>query len=299
MIRFEQLLNRMYLMKETFIPMDDEQFHLVQKTGLDMFLAIEDICKKHNLRVLLGFGSVLGAVRHKGFVPWDDDVDVLMPRKDYDVFVSLCDKELPSSMMIYAPGTKNGPEVRYAKIFNREFKIFPEGGDELSNLVCLDVMPLENYDDNGLRRRIKWWLYLLISTAATTTRLWHDRKKDTDYKFLMKLTRKGMIEYYIRLVIGFMFSFMSYQKWLIIADDWYKNTKETARVFIPSIFINTNPINRDTMLPASIGSFEGCQVPLPNRAQDYLEFQYGDWEKLPPEDKRRQHLFYRKKTNQI
>lgn len=295
MIRFEQLLNKMYLMKDTFIPMDDEQFSLVQKTGLNMFLAIYEICKKHNLSIMLGFGSALGAVRHKGFVPWDDDVDVLMPRSDYDKFIEICNSELPPHLLIYAPGTEKGPEVRYTKIFNKDIKIFSEGGDELSNLVCLDVMPLEYYDDNAFRRRFKWALYLLISTAATTTRLWHDRSKDTDYKFLMKLTRKGKIEYYIRLITGMFFSFMSYQKWLLIADGWYKKAKETSRVFIPSIFINTNPIDKEIMLPISFGEFEGNEVPIPNRADDYLVFQYGDWKKLPPEEKRRQHLFYRKK----
>ena len=284
-------------MKDTFIPMDDEQFQLVQKIGLEMYLTISDICKRHDLNVMLGFGSALGAARHKGFVPWDDDVDVLMPRKDYDQFISICNKELPSNLFIYAPGTNNGPEVRYTKIFNKDFKIFPEGGDELSNLVCLDVMPLEYYDKNILRRTLKWAIYLLISTAATTTRLWHDRTLDTDYRFLMQLTVKGKIEYYIRLAIGFLFSFLPYQKWLIIADEWYKDAKETSQFFIPSIFINTNPIDKDIMLPVSTGIFEGEIVSLPNRVEEYLVFQYGDWKKLPPEDKRRQHLFYRKRVD--
>lgn len=297
MIQFEQLLNKMSQMKDVFTPMNDEQFKLVQKTGLEMYLTISDICKRHDLNIMLGFGSALGATRHKGFVPWDDDVDVLMPRKDYNQFISICNQELPSNLIIYAPGSKNGPEVRYTKIFNKDFKIFPEGGDELSNLVCLDVMPLEYYDNKVLRRKIKWALYLLVSTAATTTRIWHDRSMDTDYRFLMKLTIKGKIEYYIRLVIGFLFSYLSYQKWLLIADNWYKNAKETSQVFIPSIFINTNPIDKDIMLPVSNGLFEGETVSLPNKVEDYLVFQYGDWQRLPPEEKRRQHLFYRKKVS--
>ena len=156
---------------------------------------------------------------------------------------------------------------------------------------------MEYYDDKPIRRRIRWFFYLLISTAATTTRLWHDRSLDTDYKFLMLLTKKGKIEYYIRLIIGFFFSFLSYQRWLIMADNWYKNAKVSSRLFIPSIFINTNPIDKDIMIPVSMGEFEGNSVPIPNRAKDYLVFQYGDWEKLPPEDKRRQHLFYRKNAN--
>ena len=54
---------------------------------LDLMMVFDDVCKKHNLTYFLEAGSLLGAIRHKGFIPWDDDVDVLMPRKDYQKFL--------------------------------------------------------------------------------------------------------------------------------------------------------------------------------------------------------------------
>ena len=297
MIRFEELLTRMSQMKDVFIPMSDEQFHQVQQTGLDMLLAIQKFCRESNITMMLGFGSVLGAMRHKGFIPWDDDIDILMPRKDYERFLSICEAGLPSHLKVYSPFTSPGPDVRYTKVFDEEHQITALGG-AVSNKVCIDIFPLENYDTCRLRRELKWSVYLLLSTAATTSRLWADRRKDTDYKFIMKLTKKGTIEYYIRLAIGFCFSFLSYKRWLKIADRWLATQKDTGKVFIPSIFINTNPINKDIMLPVAEGEFNGHKVFLPHKVESYLEFQYGNWRKLPPEEKRRQHLFFRKPLKQ-
>lgn len=294
MIRFEQLLNKMYLMKDVFVPMTDEQFHKVQQAGFSMLKDIQEVCRDNNITVMLGFGSCLGAVRHHGFVPWDDDIDLFMPRKDYERFLSICEACLPGNMKVYSPYTTLGPEVRYTKIID-DAVIIPEGGGVNKASVCVDVFPLENYDECWLRRKWKWAVYLLLSTAATTSRLWADRKKDTDYKFTMKLSKRGAVEYAIRLAIGFCFSFLSFQRWLIIADKWLICNKETGHVFIPSIFINTNPMDRDMVLPPSKGDFDGYEVFLPNNPERYLEFQYGDWQKLPPEEKRRQHLFFRKK----
>ena len=284
-------------MKDVFIPMDDKQFHQVQQTGFSMLLTIQDFCKSHNITMMLGYGSVLGAVRHRGFVPWDDDVDILMPRKDYMRFLSLCESGLPRHLKVYSPYTSLGPEVRYTKIIDDETRIISPVGGGSYNKVCVDVFPLENYDERWLRRKLKWAVYMILSTAATTCRLWYDRKRDTDYKFTMKLTRQGTFEYYIRLGVGFCFSFLSYKRWLKIADKWLICNKETKQVYIPSIFINTNPIDKDVMMPVSVGQFNGREVFLPNKPEQYLEFSYGDWRQLPPEEKRRQHLFFRKQQS--
>ena len=66
-----------------------------QKYLLQLFREIDEICKKHNLRYVMAGGSLIGVVRNEGFIPWDDDVDIYMPKADWDKLVELAPKELP------------------------------------------------------------------------------------------------------------------------------------------------------------------------------------------------------------
>ena len=66
-----------------------------QKYLLKLFREVDEICREHNLRYVLAGGSLIGALRHEGFVPWDDDVDLYMPRPDWEKFIEICKTELP------------------------------------------------------------------------------------------------------------------------------------------------------------------------------------------------------------
>ena len=72
----------------------DKELKKLQKIELDILIEFDKICKKNNLRYVLVGGTLIGAIRHKGFIPWDDDIDVSMPRKDYNKFIKIQEKEL-------------------------------------------------------------------------------------------------------------------------------------------------------------------------------------------------------------
>ena len=78
---------------------------MVWALQLDLYLVFRDICTKYNLKHWFMYGSLLGAVRHNGFIPWDDDIDVAMPRKDYDIFVKVAPKELEEPYALQSPYT--------------------------------------------------------------------------------------------------------------------------------------------------------------------------------------------------
>ena len=75
----------------------------VQQANLKILLEVDRICKKHNIKYLLDAGTLIGAVRHKGFIPWDDDVDLAFPRKDYEKFLAIAKDELPEGIKLYHP----------------------------------------------------------------------------------------------------------------------------------------------------------------------------------------------------
>lgn len=106
---------------------------------------IDKVCKEHNLKYYIAYGSLIGAVRHKGIIPWDDDIDIQMPRDDYDKFISIYSKE--GQYEIMSPRSRD-PLYYFAKVYNPNtikvekgisyHKRFPLGID-------VDIFPLDNY----------------------------------------------------------------------------------------------------------------------------------------------------------
>ena len=75
----------------------------VQNEILSIFIEIDKLCEKHNLRYYAIGGTCIGAVRHNGFIPWDDDLDIAMPRKDYERFIAIASEELPKHLKLFLP----------------------------------------------------------------------------------------------------------------------------------------------------------------------------------------------------
>lgn len=88
----KQLMTELSHKVDYFRMLTDEESALLKKTLLSIYKNIADVCARNDLTLMLIGGSCLGAVRHKGFIPWDDDLDLLMPRKDYNKFISLLEK---------------------------------------------------------------------------------------------------------------------------------------------------------------------------------------------------------------
>ena len=83
--------------------MNEEELHRLQQNILRIYLDIQTFCDMHGLTIMMGYGSALGAVRHKGFIPWDDDIDVLMPRKDYGYLINHFEEEYGDRYWVVSP----------------------------------------------------------------------------------------------------------------------------------------------------------------------------------------------------
>ena len=92
----------------------DEQRKKIWAIEIDLLKEIDRVCKKYNLRYFLMWGSLIGAVRHKGFIPWDDDLDIAMPRKDYEILMSHYD-DFVSPYFLQTPFTDDGYFYAHAK----------------------------------------------------------------------------------------------------------------------------------------------------------------------------------------
>lgn len=113
--------------------------------GVDLLLKFDCVCRKHNLNYFLSFGSLLGAIRHNGFIPWDDDVDVCMPRQDYELLSSLrC--EFSDPYFLQYPGLDKGYYFSYAKLRNSNTSAIalPFCFEEFNQGIGLDIFPIDN-----------------------------------------------------------------------------------------------------------------------------------------------------------
>ena len=121
---------------------------------LDMLAEYDKVCKKYGLTYYMLYGTLLGTVRHKGFIPWDDDIDVAMPRDDYEKFIQL-DKEFSEPLFLQTPYTDKGYFYTPARIRNSNttavVELFKYAG--FNQGVWLSIFPLDRWDNNGGKER--------------------------------------------------------------------------------------------------------------------------------------------------
>ena len=142
----------------------------VQLIQLNMLLKVDEICRLNNIRYYLIGGSALGAVRHKGFIPWDDDVDIGMFRRDYDQFLDIADKFLDNKYFLQTNRTDPDYHGPYAKLRanNTTYieKVSRSLGAKIHQGIFIDIFPLDNVPDKKLLLKLQLTLMRFLLSVA-------------------------------------------------------------------------------------------------------------------------------------
>ena len=141
----------------------------LQRHLIKMYRDIEAVCNRHGLGICFAYGNVIGAMRHNGWIPWDDDLDVHMSREDYDLFLSKYASELPPQYKVSSYLSKDGSYARFAKIVDTSTVYVPLTGEKTDESgVFIDIFPIDNVKKqpilNNLRR---YWAFFLMYTATS------------------------------------------------------------------------------------------------------------------------------------
>ena len=258
----------------------------VQQANLKILLEVDRICKKHNIKYLLDAGTLIGAVRHKGFIPWDDDVDLAFPRKDYEKFLAVAKDELPEEIKLYRPSDIGGgkaffdftPKLVYMnsrKHFETEESNYY---DNIPNKICVDLFVLDEITEKTLARKLHILKMYIIYGMAMGHRYSLDYSK---YKGVQKL------QVMVLATLGKMFSMKTIYKMERKAATRYNGSGSELLYWS-----NYEPGYTHMTIPKS-GSyntmdmeFEGHMLSVPVNYDGVLKVVYGDYMTLPPEEQR-------------
>ena len=252
---------------------------------LAIYKEFERICKRHSLRFFFAEGNAIGAIRHKGFIPWDDDLDVIMPRPDYEKFKEVCKDELPTNLKFV--DWHNTPEMAFTfgKIqeCRRDYveAVEQKVGHMLSNGLYIDILVL-NGAPNGILNRRLFFVKLAMLVCA---------QRYLTLRYSTLTTQKSRLFWVLGSLISRVFrvkssdvvmtrieKMMNEVPFELAQFTWREGASwRTTRLLFP----------RELWKESVSVEFEDIMVPLPKEYDHFLRLQYGEYMKLPPEDRQR------------
>lgn len=291
MKQFKEVVNGLPVTENVHIVTDDE----LKRLKIILLGTYQDIityCNKYGLTPMLIGGSALGARRHKGFIPWDDDFDFAITRKDFDVFKLHFDEELGTKYILDGPNCSNKPSNRFPKVLVKNTRFVEIGVDPKDQraLIKLDIFIIENVPEGKLHRKLKGLFCNCLMGIASAAQFYEDRNEQ--FRKWICSTSDGKKYYYSHLVLGWVLARVPSPIWLNWVDKAVQYNKETSLMSIPTgrghYFGEICPTN--TFVPTVKGEFESLKVDLPGNVDDYLSNLYGEnYMQLPPPEKRERH----------
>ena len=276
----------------------DEELKRLQRIELDIYHVFASACKELNLSFIAGYGTALGTVRHCGFIPWDDDMDILMMRDDYERLVKNAGSIFEFPYELQEVRITDGYVIPFAKLTRRDTVFIEKTGLKTSyhQGIFIDIYPLDYVSDNRKVRekamRRAWLQARLMVLAEYASPSLPETIKGWRKKAVLVLC--AVISRLIRL--PGLTSKKIYKKYLETVTSM-KCEKEQGLLMELSQFRTEGPrdngiivYEEGELFPPRQMSFEMKIMQMPADPDRYLEKTYGDYLETPPKEKRHNHL---------
>ena len=275
--------------------LSDDDLKQLQQVLLEILVDVKTVCEKYQINYMLCGGTALGAIRHKGFIPWDDDVDLMMLRDEYSKFKVVFNKELSDKYVLAESLSVPRYYAKHIKIFKKgtTFVEIPLAGVHGPDMIFIDLFILENLPSPGLGRKLKEIVYNVAFRASSVC---------LDYKYPSPpILQKSKVDqelrkyYTFRRFCGFVFSlFGSCESYLKICNALAESNEETEWVSMPSDRGYLGRLYpRKLFMSFTNAEFCGYMMKIPQDFDTYLATDYGDYMQIPPPEKREVHSAYK------
>lgn len=247
----------------------------VQASCLDILRTFDALCRENGITYYISGGTMLGAIRHKGFIPWDDDADIMMPRADYEKLLSLNFKH--ERFRFYSLKTDPGyarPWARMTDSYTQEMGESLFLGD--TREVCIDIMPIDGLPESDRATKRHYKRLILLDELNKCSR--RDHIPETErIKIVKRLATK---------LLGMKFARKMAAKIDKNAQKWPYETSAYRGVSVINHYGVKEKLKAEDFAENIDVDFEDMKLMLFSGYESYLKNIYGDYMKLPPEEKR-------------
>lgn len=249
----------------------------LQLRMLKVLLAFDKMCQEKGLRYCIMAGTMIGAVRHKGFIPWDDDMDVGMPRPDYEKFIEHCKEWLPSPYEFVCGENDSKYPLPFGKIQDSGTTLIERRHLSYLGGIYVDVFPLDAVPSNPLARRWQYAQYQFYKQALYLVHRDPYKHGHGPGSWIPLLTRKLFTMESLQRSIRRLLLKYDYNQ-CSLAADYTDGLRGVMSKEINGVYTSYE--------------FEGETLQGIERYDDYLTQMYGDYMQIPEGDHRRQHNFH-------
>ena len=267
---------------------------------LEIYNDISTLCDQYGLDYMAGGGTCLGAIRHGGFIPWDDDLDIMMPRSSYEQLINLLAAGSLGEKYEYdAPNAEKDCKNAFLKVYRKntlDVEITSEAAPGPRG-IYIDIFPMDYAPENKYIRKFK----ALISDflQAVCTCVLYTEYPSRLYEEFMNQTEEGRKRYKQRMFLGKFFGVIPHRIWVWWFDQLNAKSSKTNLITIPT---GRNHYMGETLsvsvfLPTQKHKFEDIEINVPANYDAYLTSLYRDYMSIPPVEKRERHFVYKFSLN--
>ena len=275
--------------------LSDEQLKKLQQELLSMLVDVKSVCDKYQIEYMLGYGTLIGAVRHQGFIPWDDDIDLMMLRSEFERFKEIFCREFPGKYEVVEPLSDPHYVSKMVKIYKKGtvFIEIPTASVGGPDMIFIDLFIVDNVLAPGWKQKLKRLAYKIATRASSVC---------VDYQYpsepvmeKCKTNRELKKYYYTRRALGFVFSHLGGMRfYLKLCEDISRQKKVTGWLGTPATGDYIDGAYPERIFKESTEiPFCGYMMKAPKYYDEYLRIMFGDYMQIPPPEKREYHAAYK------